>query len=877
MNPFAPFPTGFKALAARFATRPGLILFVLCLGLGLAAVGWRAKARAEAGRAHARTAAEARGAAVELQLSQAWTAAEVLGALARQSGGGISNFQTVALELLASRPGLASLELQPGGVVGDIVPRSGHERALGFNVLKDAAHRPGAYAAIQRRALTVTGPLALDHGEPGIVVRVPVFQRGRDGRDYFWGFVAVSMRLPEALAQARLDELSRQGYNYAFFAPASAQQKAVTIAAHGALPLQDAVQQPVRARNLEFRLALRPRGGWVNATKLTLESLGVLVVSGLLCLVASLLASRRLASAAAERGPAQKVGSGAEGAQPELMLAGSQARAEGAMRSANETNETALARLRQAELSASELQTRLDATVRAAGQSAQAKQVELEQARLALAQAHQATSELQGRLEAATNAESKTAAAAQARLRQDQATIADLQARLGAAKRSATEAAEASAARLNQAEKRNRELAGRLLKAETRVTELSALLQKAQADLKPLQNDSNKSAGARSAAPVGRVPSAPEEIGAGKAVRSPVELSVASSPALAVLAAPVEQTAAPVAGAKLGPVPSESRAEPLAVMAAPASVPAATTSSTANSSAHPTSDEARAEAAALAPVPRAKRKSARAAKREKVRRDDQINLFEGQLAAGQTPANPAGAITSAEESSLPTIELAPASAASSPPELDLPEVEGLAAADGLARTGGNPKLYFKALQHFVEQQAGAPEKIREGLLQGDPAAAERMLQSLKTSAGDIGASAVQSAAAALARTVRERPDPAEIESRWEELEKAVRDLVADLKPVVLNPKEGKPAPARRLSAPPPVNAAQLRKAVNEILPLLADQDPGAKDCLKANRATFRSAFTSEAYEEFEQLVKRSDFDTALEQLKKAAKKQGISL
>ena len=225
MNPFAAFQTVSKPLVARFAARPVLILFVLCLVLGLAAVVWRAKARADAGRAHARIAAQARGAAVELQLNQALTAAEVLGALARQSGGGISNFQTVALELLASRPGLASLELQPGGVVSDIVPRAGHERAIGFNVLKDAAHRPGAYAAIQRRVLTVTGPLTIDHGEPGIVVRVPVFQRGRDGRDYFWGFVAVSMRLPEALARARVDELSTQGYHYAFFAPGSAQQK----------------------------------------------------------------------------------------------------------------------------------------------------------------------------------------------------------------------------------------------------------------------------------------------------------------------------------------------------------------------------------------------------------------------------------------------------------------------------------------------------------------------------------------------------------------------------------------------------------------------------------------------------------------------------
>ncbi|MGO8928993.1 MAG: CHASE domain-containing protein [Limisphaerales bacterium] len=920
MTPFAAFQAVSKPLVARFAARSALILFLLCLVLGLAAVVWRAKARADAGRVHARSAAQARGTAVELELSQAFTAAEVLGALARQSGGGISNFQTVALELLASRPGLASLELQPGGIVSDIVPRAGHERTVGFNVLQDAAHRPGAYAAIQRQVLTVTGPLTLDHGEPGIVVRVPVFQRGRDGRDYFWGFVAASMRLPEALARARVDELWKQGYNYAFLAPGSTQQKAVTIAARGALSLQDAVQQPVRAQDLEFRLALRPRSGWVNATEVALESVGVLVVSVLLCLVLNLLESRRLAFGTAEprRTPKDRRGAkdSAAAAQAEFTLAELQERLEGTVRRASETNEIAQTKLKQAELSARELQTRLDATVREAAEAAQAKQAELEQARLALAQAQQVISELQGRLEVAASAESKAAAAAQAQLQQAQATIADLQARLDAAKRSAREAAEASTARLNQGEKRNRELTGRLLAAETRVTELSALLQKAQGDLKRLQNDSARSASARTAAPISPVPSEPKEISGGEAVMSPVELSAASSPAIAVLAEPVEQSSATGVGEKLGSVPSEGRGEHLAATPAPSAVPPTTTSSKANSSAHPTSHEARAEVGAHTSVPRAKRKSARMAKREQVRRHDQIDLFEGQLEAGQTPASPAPnarVTASAEDSGCPAFELAPTSAASARQELaesaggsvnqvtaqpqsepqavgagldnhsaitavllDLPVIEGLAATDGLARAGDNPKLYFKALQHFVEQHTRAPEKIREALRQGNFAAAEGMVQSLKTSAGDIGASAVQSAAAALARTVHEPPDPMETESRWEELDKVVRDLVADLKPA-LKPKEGKPAPARRMPAPPPVNPAQLRKAANEIVPLLADQDPGAKDCLKANRATFRSAFTAEAYEEFEQGVKRSDFGTALEQLKKAAKRHGISL
>jgi hypothetical protein len=100
--------------------------------------------------------------------------------------------------------------------------------------------------------------------------------------------------------------------------------------------------------------------------------------------------------------------------------------------------------------------------------------------------------------------------------------------------------------------------------------------------------------------------------------------------------------------------------------------------------------------------------------------------------------------------------------------------------------------------------------------------------------------------------------------------------VADVKPE-LKPEEDKSAPARRLPAPAPVpvNAAQLRKAVNEILPLLTDQDPGANDCLKANHVVFCSAFVPESYAEFGQLIENGQFGGALELLKKVARKQGI--
>jgi hypothetical protein len=128
------------------------------------------------------------------------------------------------------------------------------------------------------------------------------------------------------------------------------------------------VQQSVRAQNLEFRVALLPRGGWVDETKVALESLNVLVASGLLCLLVNLLGSRRSASDAAKRRQTQKDRSGVKDG--------------------------------------------------AAAEAAQARQAELEQALMAL-EARQAISGLKTRLEAAASAENRIAAATQVRLQLD--------------------------------------------------------------------------------------------------------------------------------------------------------------------------------------------------------------------------------------------------------------------------------------------------------------------------------------------------------------------------------------------------------------------------------------------------------------------------
>jgi len=397
MNPFVAPGRDAKASppGGWLAARSGLIVFVAALAVGLAAVGWHAEARAKAARRFARLEAQARAATLRGQFRHAVSALEMLWALARQSGGAIPNFQKAGADLRAAWPELATLELEPNGVVSDIVPRAGYERMIGFNVLKDPAQFPSAQAAIQRRAATPAGPLKLYRGEPGIVLRAPIFQRARDGREVFWGFVAVSMRLTPQLARTRTDEL------------------------------QEALREELGGQDLGPNPVPAPRGGWIDKRRAALESAGVLLLAGLFWALAHLLrsgsaleaalaeADRRTTSLAAERkqtqedlrgakeaaaaGQAQLRQTGAALRQAESKSLECQARLEANERANRESVQALHAKLEKAEHAAQELQGRLDAAVGAADRAAREAQAELEQTRQALRQAQETIQQLQAR------------------------------------------------------------------------------------------------------------------------------------------------------------------------------------------------------------------------------------------------------------------------------------------------------------------------------------------------------------------------------------------------------------------------------------------------------------------------------------------------
>jgi hypothetical protein len=714
MSPFADSQTNSQPWSpASWAARPAILAFIICLVIGFAAMGWRARQRSTAAAVQAQAEVRACVSAMESQLTRPAAAAEVLAALVRLNGGSLPNFQRIAPELLAAWPGLASLELQPGGTISDIAPRAGQERALGFNAWNDPLHRVGAQLAFQRKACTLAGPVALPAGGQGVVARVPIFGRGRDGREAFWGFAAATVRLPDLLAGARFDELAGRGYHSLLFVPASDRQPAFSIAARGAVS-EPAALSSVRVQNLEWRLAIQPRQGSATTASFLLQVFGVLLFSGIVGLCANLLVSshqmeteladthQRLARETLERKQAAESWQAAKESAATVQAELQQTRAtiqqadvdraelrhrlESSTQDSQQKTELLLTQLQEAEAKAFQLQQRLEAAVLAQQQAETACQEQLAQVQTAWDQEKTTATENQAQLRKELRAQKEANTALQAECQRQQSLMVELQARIDA------------------------------LSAEQE----PVLAEQSPSDEVP---------------PAGPVTSPPDP-----------------TPNPALEQPPTE------------PVPEP---EPAAVSEAP-SVSAAPEEAV-PAAAPPEAEAAPAAPAAPQPEPQPASPSVEAPRKPATRRKktsgpEQIHLFGWQPPAG-TPA----------EAQEPASEPAPvAEAASTTP--------------------------------------------------AEPATPN----------------------------ATEVPPP-----------KAPAKGASD-------------SPSRPLPPSPPVNLPELRKMVHLIVPLLADRDPGARDCLKANRSTFRSAFSPEGYVEFENCVRNADYDSALDQLKRAAKKHGIT-
>lgn len=182
-----------------------------------------------------------------------------------------------------------------------------------------------------------------------------------------------------------------------------------------------------------------------------------------------------------------------------------------------------------------------------------------------------------------------------------------------------------------------------------------------------------------------------------------------------------------------------------------------------------------------------------------------------------------------------------------------PTIVGIDTAQGLKRAVGKGSLYLAMLRKFLDGQAAVPEQLKSALDADDWPLAERLAHTLKGTAGNIGASAIQEAAAKLEAAIAAHTDRQEIDASLADLKRPLDETIAALRAAL-------PAEASVNAAA--TDPAEVRQQIARLAELLADDDAEASELLVAHANLFQAAFGKD-YASIADAIARFDFEKAL--------------
>ena len=203
-------------------------------------------------------------------------------------------------------------------------------------------------------------------------------------------------------------------------------------------------------------------------------------------------------------------------------------------------------------------------------------------------------------------------------------------------------------------------------------------------------------------------------------------------------------------------------------------------------------------------------------------------------------------------SSQPLSTVAPAPEASID---DIPQgIAGLDTTLGLKRVMGKRSLYLSMLRKFTTGQAQATQHIAQALQATDSATAERLAHTLKSVAGNIGASSLQRAADLLEAAIHTQQP---CEALLEPVQTQLAALVAALQAAL-------PAP----TALAEIDQAQLNPVLTQLRNLLAEDDSDASELFQQHSALLQTALGT-VHTTVASAMAEYDFEAALKALNTA--------
>jgi signal transduction histidine kinase/CheY-like chemotaxis protein len=188
---------------------------------------------------------------------------DVLAAVIKMKNGEISEeeFNNAAALVYQEDAGIRGIQSMPGAVVTYSYPIEGNEEVMGKNFLEIPARRKDVLLAIDTKKIALSGPYTLLQGGLGVVARNPIFLTDATGKEYFWGFSAIVLDLPDALSSVQLDHLQDTGYDYQLF-NINENNERIVIDGNQDLDTSKAVCSSVYVPNHEWTLAISSKKPW---------------------------------------------------------------------------------------------------------------------------------------------------------------------------------------------------------------------------------------------------------------------------------------------------------------------------------------------------------------------------------------------------------------------------------------------------------------------------------------------------------------------------------------------------------------------------------------------------------------------------------------
>ena len=220
-------------------------------------------------------------------ISQSESVTTALAYLIQVGNGQITDFEAIATDLLSTSPGITNLQLAPDGVVTQVTPLKGNEKALGHDLLTDPKRNKEAIDAVNTRQLTLAGPFTLLQGGVAVIARQPVFINAPQGKSTFWGFISALMLLEPLLEQTKIENLEAQSYAWTLQRTHPDTGRVDIFAGSSRAPLKgSAVSHSIAVPNGEWSLSLSPINGWISFDSLVIDNFLVLTLTLLLTLLA---------------------------------------------------------------------------------------------------------------------------------------------------------------------------------------------------------------------------------------------------------------------------------------------------------------------------------------------------------------------------------------------------------------------------------------------------------------------------------------------------------------------------------------------------------------------------------------------------------------